>query len=75
MNPTPHSDHRPDSPARADGRHLNIRRLLAVAGVLGILAGTVQATFGTRIPDWSGAKAEPVGLGVLTIALSLPSPS
>lgn len=44
---------------------------IAVAGsALGILAGIVQATVGTDIPEWTGAKASPVALGMLTVALS-----
>ena len=38
--------------------------------MLGIAAGVVQATVGSRIPAWSGAKAEPVALGALTVLLS-----
>jgi hypothetical protein len=46
--------------------------LMAGAGVvLGVVAGTVQATIGSTIPTWSGNKADPVSLGVLTVALSL----
>ena len=47
------------------------RRLLWAGASLGVAAGLVQATVGARIPDWTGAKAEPVGLGVLTVVLSL----
>jgi hypothetical protein len=71
MNHTPYAEHRSGRATRADDRHLNVRRLLTVAGVLGILAGIIQAAFGTRIPGWTGAKAEPVSLGLLTITLSL----
>lgn len=46
-------------------------RLAAIAGTLGIVAGAVQATVGSRIPDWSGDKAQPVALGLLTIALGV----
>ena len=35
-----------------------------------MVAGLVQATVGATIPEWTGAKASPVGLGLLTIALS-----
>jgi hypothetical protein len=44
-------------------------RLTAIGGSLGILAGVVQAVVGSRIPDWSGNKGQPVALGLLTIAL------
>jgi hypothetical protein len=44
---------------------------LGVAGsVLGVIAGTLQATIGPRIPEWTGAKAAPIALGLLTIGLS-----
>jgi hypothetical protein len=56
--------------AATDRRH----RLVAVLGLtgaaLGIVAGAVQATVGPRIPEWTGAKASPVALGLLTIGLS-----
>jgi len=38
---------------------------------LGLLAGVTQATIGARIPQWTGAKQNPVALGVLTIVASL----
>lgn len=38
---------------------------------LGVLAGLTQTLVGDRIPDWSGAKVNSLGLGVLTVALSL----
>lgn len=41
-----------------------------VGGSLGVLAGTAQATIGPRISAWSGAKAEPTLLGLLTVLLS-----
>lgn len=44
-------------------------RLTRIGGGLGILAGVVQATIGTRIPDWSGNKDSHVALGLLTVAL------
>lgn len=40
-------------------------------GILGVLAGLIQATVGSGIPDWSGGKANPVALGLLTIGLSV----
>jgi hypothetical protein len=50
------------------------RRLAAWLGVtgggVGILAGLVQTVAGSQIPDWSGAKADPRALGLLTVALS-----
>lgn len=45
-------------------------RLTRIGGSLGILAGVVQSTIGSRIPGWSGNKDSNVGLGLLTIALS-----
>ncbi len=42
-----------------------------VGGGLGVVAGLIQATVGDRIPSWSGSKANPVALGLLTITLSL----
>ncbi len=49
-------------------------RLAAVLGgagsVLGLVAGIVQAAAGSRIPEWTGAKAAPVALGLLTIGMS-----
>jgi hypothetical protein len=45
---------------------------LGITGsVIGVIAGTVQALVGAQIPAWTGAKQEPVSLGLLTIALSL----
>jgi hypothetical protein len=44
--------------------------LVGAGSLLGLAAGVVQATVGSRIPAWSGAKAEPVALGALTMALS-----
>ncbi len=46
-----------------------VARLTGIGGSLGMFAGVVQATVGDRIPDWSGNKDSPVGLGLLTIAL------
>ena len=45
--------------------------LAAVGAALGVLAGIVQATVGSQIPGWTGAKASPGALGVLTVVLSL----
>lgn len=46
--------------------------LLGVVGAgAGALAGVVQATIGSRIPTWSGAKSSPVELGALTIVLCI----
>lgn len=39
--------------------------------VLGVIAGLIQATIGTRIPDWTGAKDDTVALGALTVVLSM----
>lgn len=41
-----------------------------VGGSLGALAGVVQATLGTHIPDWTGNKGSPTALGLLTTFLS-----
>ena len=45
-------------------------RLAAIGGIVGIVAGVAQASIGSRIPDWSGNKDQPVALGLLTVALS-----
>lgn len=55
----------------APAAQLLARRLGLLGGALGVVAGLVQAEVGDRIPDWSGAKADPVGLGVLTVLLSV----
>jgi hypothetical protein len=52
-------------------RHRAAANLGITGSVIGVLAGTVQALVGTRIPEWTGAKEAPVSLGLLTIALSL----
>jgi len=44
--------------------------LAIVGGFLGVAAGVVQATVGADIPDWTGAKATPGALGLLTVVLS-----
>ncbi|MET3808315.1 hypothetical protein ABIB25_005344 [Nakamurella sp. UYEF19] len=41
-----------------------------IGGALGVVAGLIQATLGSHIPHWSGHKAAPVALGLLTILLS-----
>jgi hypothetical protein len=57
--------------ADAAGRR-RIGSMLAASGaVLGVVAGVVQASVGSDIPDWTGAKASPGALGALTIVLSL----
>jgi hypothetical protein len=53
-----------------------VRRRVAASlgiagGALGLIAGTVQALAGARIPEWTGAKQAPGSLGLLTIALSV----
>jgi len=53
-----------------DRRHRRVVRLGLAGSGLGLLAGIVQATVGSRIPEWTGAKASPIALGVLTIGLS-----
>lgn len=52
-------------------RHQLAAVLGGVGGLLGIAAGVTQATVGSRIPLWSGDKAEPVALGLLTVVLSV----
>lgn len=71
MNPNRSPEHQGNSPVPRDRRHHSARRLLVLAGSLGVLVGTLQATYGAQIPDWTGNKAEPVALGLLTIAMSL----
>lgn len=45
---------------------------LGLAGsALGVVAGALQAAVGSRIPEWTGAKASPIALGLLTIGLSV----
>jgi hypothetical protein len=56
---------------RATVRHRAAASLGITGSVLGVIAGTVQALVGARIPEWTGAKQEPGSLGLLTIALSL----
>ena len=49
-------------------------RVAARTGTAGAVllgaAGLVQATLGAVIPDWTGAKLAPVGLGLLTVGLA-----
>src|SRR4029079_1281339 len=56
--------------AATDRRHRLVAALGLTGAALGIVAGAVQATIGPRIPEWTGAKASPVALGLLTIGLS-----
>jgi hypothetical protein len=51
------------------GRRRMTRVVLVVGAGLAAAAGLVQATFGDRIPSWTGNKADPGPLGVLTMAL------
>lgn len=44
-------------------------RLAAIGARIAVVAGIAQAIIGSRIPDWSGNKHQPVALGLLTIAL------
>jgi hypothetical protein len=53
-----------------DRRHRWAAVLGLAGGALGVVAGIVQATVGPRIPEWTGDKASPVALGLLTIGLS-----
>lgn len=41
-----------------------------LGGALGAAAGIVQAVVGTELGAWAGHKADPVPLGLLTVALS-----
>jgi hypothetical protein len=52
-------------------RHRVAASLGIAGGALGLIAGTVQALVGARIPEWTGAKQAPGSLGLLTIALSV----
>jgi hypothetical protein len=45
-------------------------RLGLIGGSLGVIAGLVQATAGAHIPEWTGNKADPLALGLLTVLLS-----
>jgi hypothetical protein len=51
-----------------------VSRVAARTGTAGAVllgaAGLVQATLGAVIPDWTGAKLAPVGLGLLTVGLA-----
>lgn len=53
------------------GRQGLAARLGLAGAALGVVAGLVQATAGSRISDWTGAKLAPGSLGLLTIGLSL----
>jgi hypothetical protein len=53
-----------------DRRHRWVVRLGLAGSALGLLAGIVQATVGSRIPEWTGAKASPIALGLLTVGLA-----
>jgi len=55
-------------PSRAARRRL--AGALGLTGGLGIAAGIIQAVAGSRIPAWTGGKASPVPLGLLTIVFS-----
>jgi uncharacterized membrane protein YqgA involved in biofilm formation len=46
--------------------------LLGLAGgAIGVLAGLTEVVAGAGIPAWSGDKADPLALGLLTVALGL----
>jgi hypothetical protein len=54
------------------GRGHHVAARLGVLGAaLGAGAGIIQATMGSRIPDWTGAKESPGALGLLTVALAV----
>jgi hypothetical protein len=50
-----------------------LRRPAAVLGMTGaallVAAGLIQTTLGAVIPDWTGDKPAPVGLGLLTVGM------
>lgn len=53
-------------------RHREIAVDLGVlGGALGVVAGMTQTLVGNRIPAWSGNKTSPIGLGLLTVLLSV----
>ncbi len=56
-------------------RWLQNQRIAGVLGLigggLGVMVGLIQATFGTDIPNWTGHKAAPLPLGLLTVGLSV----
>jgi hypothetical protein len=54
----------------AERRRRWATRLGIAGGVLGIAAGAIQASVGSEIPAWTGAKQSPVALGLLTVGLS-----
>lgn len=56
--------------SRPSSLQLLAARFGFIGATLGVLAGLVQATVGSRIPDWTGAKDSPVALGALTVVLS-----
>ncbi|MET0458683.1 MAG: hypothetical protein ABW195_05520 [Ilumatobacteraceae bacterium] len=49
------------------GRRRVSAALLLAGGLGAIVAGLVQATIGSRIPSWTGNKADPGALGLLTV--------
>lgn len=53
------------------GRRILAAQLAVAGGTLGVLAGVAQAAVGARFPAWSGAKEQPLRLGLLTVALSV----
>lgn len=70
----PRNRHPNRHPVAHPDRHRKRHRVAAALGLAGslagVLAGLVQATIGGFIPEWTGAKASPVGLGLLTVGLS-----
>lgn len=59
------------TPVPREGRHRLAGRLGVTGAAVGVVAGLVQVTLGTRIPSWTGDKLAPVPLGLLTVALSV----
>lgn len=61
--------------AARSGRATVLRRVAAATAwagaVLGVCAGVVQLTYGSSIPDWTGNKQDTLGLGLVTIVLSV----
>ncbi len=41
-----------------------------IGGSLGVIVGLIQAIVGADIPNWTGHKADPIALGLLTVLVS-----
>lgn len=42
-----------------------------IGGGLGVVVGLIQAIFGADIPNWTGHKADPIAVGLLTLLVSV----